>query len=252
MPGSGEGHPCLPGSPSSTRLCLPFRGAGRCGRAGGWHRGTPRAQLFPACPLSQSLPATAPGAQEGDAPLSLGQPLGKGTWKKHPPARHRFEEFWRFISHRGWGETKQDKNFTVTVTYLQPTSSPKVAKWQRGMCTATNASTRLYTRPELCSHCSMHRGAGLALSLLPTTLAAQIGFKARANHLPALTPLPHVPRPACRGLGMKTTLLQRSPRLTPLLLLQLHLNTPPSLNGTETWTSAPNGEGETGGDVTRV
>lgn len=215
---------CIPrlanpwGAPAALR---PFRGVGRCDRAGGWRRGTPRAQLFPACLLSWSLTATAPGAREGDTAPSLGQPLGKGTWRKNPSARHRFEgiaEFQRFISHRGWGgdKTGQNSHRDIFTTNIIPKSCCAAA-WRGHSHEGEDPSVR---PPELCSHRSTCRGAGLAPWLLPTTLAAQIGFKAQGDHLPALTPLPPVPRPACRGLGMKTTLRQRSPRLTPPLLLQ--------------------------------
>lgn len=121
--------PACQGAPAASGSVCPFRVRGDTAGLGAGTMACPEPGFSPP---ARSAGPCQPQPQEGDAPPSLRQPLGKSTWKstwkERPSAGHRFKgiaEFQRFISHRGWGETKQYKNFTVTVTYLQPTLSPK-------------------------------------------------------------------------------------------------------------------------------
>ena len=204
-----------------------------------WRAGAgPTACPEPGCSLparSAGPAATAWGGGRSPKPRAAPRegtiPLLGTDWE----ASQGFEDL--FHPEGGGGGDKTGEKLHSHRDVFTASIIPKVTAWRRGTDTATDVRTPRATA---------------ALPLPPTAPAAQRGFKARANHLPVLAPLPHVPRPARRGRGMKPALLQRSARLTPLLLLQLHLNFPPSPNGTDTWIPAPHGEGETGGDWTRA
>lgn len=190
VPDPEEGWPYLPGSPGSIRFCLPFQGAGRHGRAWGWHHGMPRAWLFPTCPLSRSLPATAPGG--GCTPEPPAAPREEHMEEHMEGAslcwaqirRHRRVSKVYFTQRVGGDKTVQKLYshrdlFTTNII-------PKVTAWQRGVGTAANVSAHLYTHPELCWHRGVHGGATAASQGWTDPAATSQyagsakGFKARA------------------------------------------------------------------------
>lgn len=189
--------------------CLPFQGARRCGRAG--TGAMARSELLPACrpqPRGGHVPPPPPAASPCLA------------WTR---GRRRASKVYFTQGGGGGEETKRDKNFTVAVTYLQPTSPPKAAARPRGV--GTTASARLDTAAGTEERDGPRRR-------FPPPRQHEAVFK-----LEQITPLPSPHRPTAARGGPRVkppSLLQCSPHLTLLLLLQLHPNTPPSLNGTET------------------
>lgn len=133
------------GSPSSSAALL---GCGEMWQGWGlapWHsQGT----AFPRLPAQPVHSPRSPGGGHSPEP---GAAPRKGHVEEKSLCLAQIRRHRRvskvYFTHRVGGETKQDKTFTVTMIYLQPTSSPKVAMRQRGMGTATNASTPLYTPP---------------------------------------------------------------------------------------------------------